>query len=174
VAVGGTRPGPPFDRLTSVFTVWVDRFRLCAQRAIQREPTVARTDLKTRELEMKASVFALCGVSVALAVAAPASAHHSGSMFDRTKEVKFDATVKELQWTNPHAWLEVMVADASGKETQWSFEMGVPNSLARRGWSPRIVKPGDKVTVTGRPLKDGRPGGHLVSLALADGRVLGQ
>ncbi len=122
---------------------------------------------------MKASLFALCGVSLALAVAAPASAHHSAAMFERTKEVKFEATVKELQWTNPHAWLEVMVPDASGKQVQWSFEMGVPNSMARRGWSPRIVKPGDKVTVVGHPLKDGRTGGSLVSLTLADGRVLG-
>ncbi len=122
---------------------------------------------------MKAPLFALCGVSMALAMAIPASAHHSGAMFDQTKEVKFVATVKELQWTNPHAWLELVVADPSGKQVQWSFEMGVPNAMARRGWSPRIVKAGDRVTVVGHPLKDGRTGGALVSLTLPDGRVLG-
>ena len=122
---------------------------------------------------MKVPFFALCGVSVALLMAVPASAHHSGAMFDETKEVKLVATVKELQWTNPHAWLEVVATDAAGKPVQWSFEMGVPNAMARKGWTPRIVKAGDRVTVLGRPLKDGRTGGALISITLPDGRVLG-
>ena len=123
---------------------------------------------------MKSALFALCGVSLALAAAAPASAHHSGAMFDRTKEVTLVGTIKELQWTNPHSWIEVMVPDATGKQVQWSFEMEGPNVMHRQGWNAKTIKPGDHVTIVGRPLKDGRPGASYVSIKLPDGRILGR
>jgi hypothetical protein len=123
---------------------------------------------------MKSPVFALCGVSLALGLAAPASAHHSGAMFDRTKEVTLEGTIKELQWTNPHSWIEVMVPDAGGKLVQWSFEMEGPNVMHRQGWNAKTIKPGDRVTIVGRPLKDGRPGAAYVSIKLPDGRTLGR
>jgi hypothetical protein len=36
-----------------------------------------------------------------------------------------------------------------------------PNFLGRRGWSKTSVKPGDKITVSVRPLKEGKPAGCL-------------
>jgi len=38
-------------------------------------------------------------------------AHRSTTMFDITKEVTLEGTVKEFQYTNPHSWLLV---DATG------------------------------------------------------------
>ena len=35
------------------------------------------------------------------------------------------------------------------------------------------IKPGDQVTLTMHPLKNGNPGGSLVSVRVPDGRVLG-
>ena len=46
----------------------------------------------------------LAGVA-AVAVAIPAAAHHSFAMFDALKIVQLEGTVKEFQWTNPHAWI---------------------------------------------------------------------
>jgi hypothetical protein len=123
---------------------------------------------------MKAPLFILCGAALALSAAVPAFAHHSGAMFDRNKEVTLKGTIKELQWTNPHSWIEVMVPDATGKLVQWSFEMEGPNVMHRQGWNAKTIKPGDAVTIVGHPLKDGRSGGSYVSITLPDGKVLGR
>ena len=110
----------------------------------------------------------------AFSLAAPAMAHHSFAMFDAEKTVTISGTVKEFEWVNPHSWLRIMVQDqASGKELQWALEMGSPGQQAQRGWTPTIVKPGDKVTITLHPLKDGSRGGQLLSAALPNGQQLG-
>ena len=105
--------------------------------------------------------------------AGAASAHHSGAMFDDTKLTQYEGVVKELQWTNPHMWLEVFVPNTAGKQTQWGFEMIGTNVMYRQGWRKDTVKPGDKVTVWAHPLKDGRPGGSYVAIKLPDGKTLG-
>jgi uncharacterized protein DUF6152 len=113
-------------------------------------------------------------VSATLALAAPALAHHSFSMFDNEKIVKLDGTVKELEWTNPHSWLRIMVDDpASHQVKQWSIELASTGQQARIGWSPMVVKPGDKVAVEINPLRDGTRGGTLLSIVLPDGTKLG-
>ena len=122
---------------------------------------------------MKSRYSALGGVA-ALVLAAPAFAHHSFAMFDADKTVELEGTVKEFQWTNPHSWLQVVVVDDTGKETEWSLEMGSPGGLAREGWRPRTVVPGDKVTVSIHPLKDGSAGGQLLATTLPDGTVMGE
>jgi hypothetical protein len=101
------------------------------------------------------------------------SAHHSFAAFDRTTQVTLSGVVKEVQWNNPHAWIQVIVTDAKGKQTEWGLECGSPNMMARTGWSRTTVKAGDKVVAIGNPLKDGRPNASLVSIKLPDGRVLG-
>jgi len=107
------------------------------------------------------------------AFAAPALAHHSSAMFDADKTVTMNGTVKEFEWTNPHSWLRVMIDDSSGKSLQWAIEMGSPAQQARVGWKPDSVKPGDKVSVTIHPLKDGSRGGQFMSAVLPNGQKLG-
>src|SRR6476469_11161732 len=98
----------------------------------------------------------------ATAFVAPALAHHSFSMFDQEKVVKLDGTVKELEWTNPHSWLRIMVEDpATHQPRQWSIELASVGQQSRIGGTPTIVKPGDKVAVEINPLKDGTRGGTL-------------
>jgi len=114
---------------------------------------------------MLLAAFIAGGVSV--------SAHHSFAAFDRKKEVTLTGVVKEVQWNNPHTWIQVTVTDEKGKSTEWGFECGSPNMMSRTGWTRNTLKSGDKVTVVGNPLKDGRPNAALVRVTLADGRVLG-
>src|ERR1700744_230464 len=106
-------------------------------------------------------------------LAAPALAHHSGSMFDPTKTVTIEGTVKEFQYTNPHSWLEVVVMGADGKTTEWGFESEGPSTLLRAGIKAKSFMPGDKVTVSCHPMKDGRSAGSLVSVTRAEGAVVG-
>jgi hypothetical protein len=113
-------------------------------------------------------------IVAAFAVAAPAVAHHSASMFDDSKVLELKGAVKELQWANPHIWLQVIV-DEKGKKTEWSLEGGSPNSLSRQGWRSTTFKPGDIVTVRLNPMKDGTPAGSFIGAKFeADGKTIGR
>lgn len=91
------------------------------------------------------------------AVTMQALAHHSGAMFDDKKEVTLTGTVKEFQYTNPHSWLLVDVKGADGKITTWGFEAEGPSTLVRAGIRKSDFAPGTPITITGHPMKDGRP-----------------
>ena len=95
----------------------------------------------------------VCVLAIALVAMTgmPAAAHHSFSAeFDITKPVTLVGTVTKLEWTNPHAYVYVDVADAqTGAVTNWAIEMGSPNGLTRLGWTRNILKPGDGVTIEG-------------------------
>jgi hypothetical protein len=118
---------------------------------------------------------ALClGAVCAAALAAPALAHHSFAMFDNEKTVSLKGTVKEFEWSNPHAWLNMVVLDPSGQTQDWAFEMASPLQLTSRGWKKDTLKPGDQITIQAHPLKDGSHGGSYMSVTLPTGQVLGQ
>jgi hypothetical protein len=128
-----------------------------------------RRPFEETKMGFRAAGFASLAVAL---LGAPVLAHHSFAMFDADKTVELKGTVREFQWTNPHSWLQVMVADAKGAEHEWSLELGSPTGLARNGWRPKTVVAGDKVTVSIHPLKDGTHGGQLLKLTLPDGRVM--
>ncbi|MGX7895315.1 DUF6152 family protein [Tsuneonella sp. HG222] len=115
---------------------------------------------------------ALAALSLAaLAATAPLAAHHSFAMFDRAKPIKIKGKVREFQWVNPHTWIQFTVMQ-NGKPVEWSIEGRSPNVLARRGWSRKALQPGDDLTLTIYPLKNGKPGGAIVLVEFADGRKL--
>jgi Family of unknown function (DUF6152) len=111
--------------------------------------------------------------TVAISLTSTAIAHHSFARFDRSKTVVLTGIVKEFQWTNPHAWIQINVKGANGRVVEWGAECGSPNMMVRSGWKKSLLKPGDTVTVTVNPLRDGGPNGSLVTIKLADGTVLG-
>ena len=110
--------------------------------------------------------------SLMAATAAPVMAHHSFAPFDLRIEKTLTGTVKQVDWTNPHTWVWLDVPNDQGGVDTWGFEGMSPNYLARRGWSKSTLKPGDKISVVFRPLRDGSKGGSFMSAKLADGRVL--
>lgn len=107
----------------------------------------------------------------ALGFAGVAGAHHSYAMFDMTKTLTLDGTVKDFQWTNPHAWIEVIVSTPEGPK-QYSVEGNNLRVLGGAGWKFNTLKAGDKVIIQIHPLRDGRRGGTLESAKLPDGRTL--
>jgi len=112
-------------------------------------------------------------VAIVLALAAgPARAHHSFAMFDLTKNQTISGVIKDLDWTNPHSWLDIEATNSTGEPVTWSFEAGSPSGLYKAGWRMSAIHAGDKISVTYHPLRDGRPGGSLIGAALADGTVL--
>jgi hypothetical protein len=114
----------------------------------------------------------LAGIAIAM-FATPALAHHSFAMFDAGKIVALEGTVKEFQWTNPHAWIQLMVAEGETAPAQWAIEMNGPSGLARAGWKPKTLTPGMPVKVHIHPLRDGNKGGQFLAVTLPDGTVIG-
>lgn len=107
-----------------------------------------------------------------LAVATAAGAHHSTASYDRSRTVKLSGVVKEMQWTNPHSWIQIVVTDEAGVATEWAVETGAPVINLRHGWNRNDVKTGDNVSMVIYPNRDGTPHGTLATIKLADGRVL--
>jgi hypothetical protein len=56
---------------------------------------------------------------------------------------------------------------------EFDIEGGTPGNLRRQGWSRDVVKPGDKISVVIRPLKNGDNGGQLISAKKGDGTAIG-
>lgn len=102
-------------------------------------------------------------------------AHHSvQAQFDIHKTVSITGTVAKVEWINPHSYLTVNVKDAGGKVQKWAFELGGAGALRRAGMSRADrggLKPGDEVTATALPARDGSNSGFLQELKVADGRV---
>ena len=121
---------------------------------------------------MKFKALGLAGIAVAMS-AIPAFAHHSFAMFDASQKTTVAGTVKEFQWTNPHAWIQLMVTNSDGQLDQWSIEMGGPSGLARQGWVPKTLTPGMEISVIMHPLRDGAHGGQFLAVTLPDGTQLG-
>jgi hypothetical protein len=111
-------------------------------------------------------------LAIATLAATPALAHHSFAMFDMQKDVTVAGKVTEFRWTNPHSFMHLDVTDPQGATVNWAIEMTSPNNLVNGGWRRSSLKPGDTVTVTYHPLLNGKAGGSLVRVKLADGTVL--
>lgn len=102
-----------------------------------------------------------------------ASAHHSFAMFDQAQTRTLVGTVKQVQWTNPHIWVQVLVKDEkTGGTAEWSIEGGSPNGLTRQGWRRSSIKQGDAIEMTIHPLKDGSNGGSMMK-AMVNGQPVG-
>jgi hypothetical protein len=117
----------------------------------------------------------LIASALVVSFVAPGFAHHSPAAFEAQKTVTLVGTVKEFRWQNPHTWIEIFVANEKGEQVLWAVELTSPTYLVRSGWKSNTLKPGDKVTIVGRPLKSGEPGSAIfTSVTLADGRTLGE
>jgi hypothetical protein len=115
----------------------------------------------------------LAGVLFLSFIPVAAQAHHSMAMFDATKTVTLTGTVREFEWTNPHAYIQLMVTQPNGANQEWSLEMGAPMYLYANGWRPGTLKAGQQIKVRINPLRSGAPGGVVIDATTADGKVLG-
>lgn len=109
---------------------------------------------------------------IAVTLASSAWAHHSTAEFDYTKQLTIQGTVKEVQWTNPHSYIQLMVGAEGQEPVQWSVEIGSPTLNIDLGWTKTSVKRGDVVSMTLSPARNGKPYGTLRVLTFADGREL--
>ena len=117
--------------------------------------------------------FAFVAAFVLLAAALPAFAHHSVTAeFNPDKEFVVKGVLTRVEWTNPHIYFYLNVAQPDGKVVEYYFESGPPSTLHRAGLRKDDIKIGDTVTVTAAPAKDGtKTYGWLKMIKYSDGHV---
>jgi hypothetical protein len=121
----------------------------------------------------RAAMAAALVLAGGLAASGPALAHHSFAMFDNEHQTKIEGTVTKFEWTNPHVYIQLAIADGSGQIRNYAVECANPGILNRVGWKFNIVKPGDKLKLVVAPLRDNpAAGGLLHEMVLPDGRVV--
>jgi hypothetical protein len=102
----------------------------------------------------KSSFFAVFVGSLVLS--GSAWAHHGDAGRYIEEVMSITGVVVESQLVNPHSILLFDVTDARGQTVRWQAELGGGQELIRNGWI-NDMKPGAKVTLTGRRVKSGAP-----------------
>jgi len=121
------------------------------------------------------------GISIALfasllAACGPVWAHHGNSAYDEEHWISLSGTVTEFIWANPHCQIFLDVKDDKGAVVNWAIESQSPGILRRNNWTRTSVKPGDQISITLAPAKNGAPVGFSGNkdgkVTFPDGRVL--
>lgn len=106
---------------------------------------------------MKTKRLTVLTVAVGVLVfSGPVLAHHAQSLYDREHPITVTGTVTEFEFANPHVQVYFEVKDENGTVVKWVAASGAPQSMYRLGWNKDSLKPGEQITVTGDPYKDGR------------------
>ena len=116
---------------------------------------------------MKRKLYITSLIALGLA-AAPTGlfAHHGSALYDTNKRITVHAVVTDWLWANPHCLLEFDVKDDKGNTVHWNAEVSNPQDMTNLGWSRKMFKPGDEVSLTLVPAKNGEPIGRIVEVIL--------
>ena len=121
---------------------------------------------------MRNKLVVVAGAVGLFMVADPMFAHHSESMYDKDHPVTLTGTVTAFRFINPHVKIHFEVKDENGSIVKWVAGTSAPQRLYRNGWHKETLKPGDHITITGHPAKDGRKIMNVQRLVGPDGQVL--
>jgi hypothetical protein len=116
-------------------------------------------------------VAALAALS--LAVALPATAHHSRAAFQLDVKTEMRAKITRLRWTNPHVFLVGNVVNDRGQIEEWTFEGHSVSGLSHMGWTKDTVKEGDELLLVVNKHRD--PARHFALMdhvVLPSGRIV--
>jgi Family of unknown function (DUF6152) len=117
--------------------------------------------------------LSFCLAVCSLMISIPALAHHGGSEYDQKNPITLKGTVTQYYWANPHCQIYLDVKDSKGKVVNWVIETLAPAVMKRAGWSSHLLHPGDNITITLAPSKNGTPVGMVRKLVLANGQEYG-
>ena len=125
----------------------------------------------SRSLAMACLVAAGFGAGIA---AGPLEAHHSFAVhYDRNLTITQEGVVVEFRFTNPHGILLLDVTKEDGTVERWTAETSAPVYMRRFGWTPDMVKPGDRIIIDGYAARDGSQLMRIQTLKNPDGTQIG-
>src|SRR6516225_9067621 len=113
------------------------------------------------------------GAGLMIAAALPVYSHHSFSAeFDQNKQVTLEGKVVQMEWVNPHSWLQIDVPKADGTIERWKIEGGSPSVLLRLGWNRNSLPAGTRIKVVAFQAKDGSLRASSRDIEFPDGRKM--
>lgn len=125
---------------------------------------------------VRPALTALCLVALGLSASASLRAHHGPGAYDRSQTLAVTGAVTRFDFVNPHVLISVAVENDDGDIEVWAGELTSPNRLARMGgevsWHKDLLQPGDIVTLTGNPARNGAPALLLSRVEDETGRIL--
>lgn len=110
--------------------------------------------------------------AVAVALGAPAWAHHGFGRFDPSRDIEIAGTLTGLDFVNPHSYVYFDVTEPDGTVLQMRCEMRAATVLRRSGWSPELFVEGASIVVTGNPHRDDPESCYAETLAIGDAPTL--
>ena len=116
-------------------------------------------------------LLVMCGLLVAglLITGVALHAHHAvAGIYDLNKEMVLDGVLKKLNFTNPHASIELTVTEKDGKSVDWVLTTASIANLTREGINKTSMKPGELLKVTILPALNGSRTGFIRRLQLGD------
>ena len=106
-------------------------------------------------------------------VTAGVQAHHAvAGVYDLNKEVTLEGRLDKLNFTNPHASIEMSVPNPDGTVTHWKLTTASVANLTRAGLNKESIKPGDILKAVILPARNGNPAGFIRSLTLGDNKEI--
>ena len=106
-----------------------------------------------------------------IAIALPASAHHSDAGLDMESITVVEGTVTGYYFRNPHIYFTVEAPNADGELVEWTMQMGSVVTSSRRGWTRDSLTAGDRISAELHASVDGRPYGLVLRVDKEDGSV---
>ena len=116
--------------------------------------------------------FLLLIASILLTPAIVIAHHNAASHYILDQKITVKGVVTEFRLINPHVRIYFDVKTDDGEIQKWLGEGNASSVLRRRGWTDDHLKPGDVITISGSPARDG---GHKIdweSIVLEDGTEL--
>src|SRR5262249_15598610 len=92
--------------------------RICL-RTQSRLQQVFRQEMRFCKMNLRPMALALALIMLPLAT--PSFAHHSTAMYNMANPVTVTGAVKRFEWTNPHAYIYLEVADEKGAKVEWAI-----------------------------------------------------
>jgi hypothetical protein len=132
----------------------------------------AKDAFEMEAIDMRKSAMGVVALAAGLlTVSLPLFAHHGTATLDTDKILTMKGHVTEWDWSNPHCLLQFDIKDESGQVVHWIAETQNPAEMVSLGWGKDSFKPGDEVTVSLSPVKNGRPYGRVKQVVLPNGKT---
>jgi hypothetical protein len=103
---------------------------------------------------MKRRILMLAAI-ILLTGAGRAFAHHGFTAeYDASQKVEVEGVVTEFAWRNPHSFMKIDVMSKDGTTQSWTLEWASASQLANSQITRTLLKPGDRIVVSGQGARD--------------------
>lgn len=88
--------------------------------------------------------------AAAIAIAAPAIAHHGWSSYDESRPITLTGSLASVTWGNPHG-----TATTRWQGKTWAVILAPTSRMDARGLTEAMIAPGQRISITGYARRDG-------------------